>query len=526
MSRPLIVMLGDQLTRDLPVLEGAPNEAVVALMELEQEGRYVPHHPQKIAFLLSAMRHFADELEKAGFCVHYSDLDDTENSHDLIDEAERLAALYQCDEIRITYPGEWRLFEAISKRRGPLRWHMVADDRFFCDFQAFAHWASGRQRFRMEHFYRWMRRETGLLMNEAGEPLGEKWNFDHDNREPLPNDFDPPAPVTHRPDATTREVLALVEKRFGSHFGTLEGFDWAVTRRQALADLRHFISDALPRFGDYQDAISDDHAFLYHSRLSGSLNAGLLRPMEVCRAAEKAWYDGKAPLNCVEGFIRQILGWREFVRGIYWHNMPDYKKQNHLGADRDLPAFYWSGETEMRCLRRAIEMTRDNAYAHHIQRLMVTGNFALLCGVKPEALCDWYLSVYIDAYEWVELPNTLGMVLYADGGYMGSKPYCASGKYINRMSDHCQKCRYDVKKSTGENACPFNSLYWYFLERNEKQLAGNQRMKLIYGSLNKMQEEKRRALREQAITFLDSLAYEPAWGRGAHLAGYHRQQEK
>ncbi|WP_457808389.1 cryptochrome/photolyase family protein [Kushneria sp. EE4] len=521
MSCPLIVILGDQLTDDLPVLTGAPADAVVALFEVEEEGRYVPHHPQKIAFLFSAMRHFAETLRGQGRQVHYTCLDDGDNTHDLIDEAERVARLYDCDEIRVTYPGEWRLFDRIQKRRhGVLAWHMVHDDRFFCTRESFHQWAQGRQRFRMEHFYRWMRRETGLLMDENGKPQGDQWNFDHDNRKPLPDHIDFPATPQHKPDAITRKVLALVETHFGQHFGSLEGFNWPVTRRQALNDLTHFIEHALPFFGDYQDAISDRHPFLYHARLSGALNAGLLRPLEVCQAAEKAWQDGSVPLNCAEGFIRQILGWREYVRGIYWLNMPEYKQRNALKADRDLPAFYWSGDTDMRCIRRAIEMTRDNAYAHHIQRLMVTGNFALLCGVRPEALCDWYLAVYIDAYEWVELPNTLGMVLYADGGYLGSKPYCASGKYIDRMSDHCQHCRYDVKKSLGEDACPFNSLYWYFLERHEKQLAGNQRMKLIYGSLNKMADDKRQALREQAIRFLDQLDYEPAYGQGDHLAGY------
>lgn len=521
MSCPLIVILGDQLTPDLPVLEGAPDNAVVALFEVEEEGRYVPHHPQKIAFLFSAMRHFARELRQQGRQVHYTCLDDDDNTQDLISEAERVAKLYGCDEIRVTSPGEWRLLERIRKRpRSPLPWYRVHDDRFLCTLEDFNQWAQGRQRFRMEHFYRWMRRETGLLMNEQNQPEGEQWNFDHDNRKPLPDRLDPPETPQHTPDDITREVLTLVDTHFGQHFGALEGFNWPVTRRQALNDLEHFIKHALPFFGDYQDAISDQHPFLYHARLSGALNAGLLRPLEVCRAAEKAWRDGRVPLNCAEGFIRQILGWREYVRGIYWLNMPEYKQHNALKADRDLPAFYWSGETDMRCMRRAIEMTRDNAYAHHIQRLMVTGNFALLCGVRPEALCDWYLAVYIDAYEWVELPNTLGMVLYADGGYLGSKPYCASGKYIDRMSDHCQHCRYDVKKSLGEDACPFNSLYWYFLERHEQQLAGNQRMKLIYGSLNKMKSDKRQALREKAIHFLDQLDYEPGYGRGDHRAGY------
>ena len=323
-------------------------------------------------------------------------------------------------------------------------------------------------------------------------------------------------------DATTQAVAELVTTHFGEHFGTLDGFNWAVTRRQALGDLRHFIAHALVDFGTYQDAISDREPLLYHSRLAAAMNIGLLSPQEVCEAVETAWQAGRAPINAAEGFIRQILGWREYVRGIYWQRMPGYKQENRLNARRGLPAFYWHGDTDLRCLQRAIEMTRDNAYAHHIQRLMVTGNFALLCGVSPAALCDWYLAVYADAFEWVELPNTLGMTLYADGGYLGSKPYCASGKYIDRMSDHCRHCRYDVKQVTGDDACPFNSLYWHFLERHRERLKGNQRMKLIYGSWDKMAQSRREAILTQANAFLDRLDTEPPYGRGEHAEGYRR----
>ncbi|RKR06621.1 deoxyribodipyrimidine photolyase-related protein [Kushneria sinocarnis] len=520
MSRPLILILSDQLSTDLPLLRNPPDDAVVALCEVAGEGRYVPHHPQKIALLFSAMRHFADGLRQRGFEVHYSRLEDEDNYHDLLDEAERLARLYHCSEIRVIRPGDWRLYERMTRRRrGRPAWQLVEDDRFFCSPDGFADWAGNRRQLRMEHFYRLMRRESGLLM-DGDEPAGGQWNFDHDNREPLPDRLDIPAPPRHQPDDTTREVLELVERHFGDHFGSLEGFNWPVTRRQALSDLRHFINHLLADFGCYQDAISDQEPFLFHSRLSVSLNTGLLSPREVCDAAERAWREERAPINAVEGFIRQILGWREFVRGVYWLRMPAYKRENRLQAERGLPDFYWSGETEMRCLNRAITMTRDHAYAHHIQRLMVTGNFALLCGVKPEALCDWYLAVYADAHEWVELPNTLGMVLHADGGYLGSKPYCASGKYINRMSDHCRHCRYDVKSTTGDNACPFNSLYWDFLERHERELAGNHRMKLIYGSLHRMSDERRRAQRDKARQVLEAIRFEPAYGREDHLAGY------
>ncbi|MCW4149468.1 cryptochrome/photolyase family protein [Halomonas sp. 18H] len=520
MTRPLILIAGDQLTTDLAVLSQAPSDAVIALCEVAGEGRYVPHHPQKIALIFAAMRHFAAQLRQQEIRVHYSALDDPDNTQALIPEAERIASLYQCGEIRVTRPGEWRLWEAMQQRaKAALPWVVLEDERFFSTPQDFSDWAAGRKSLRMEYFYRMMRKRTGLLM-EGAEPAGGKWNYDADNREPVPDHLDLPDPPEHRHDATTREVLELVETHFGEHFGRLEGFQWPVTRRQALVDLRHFIDKLLPDFGRYQDAISDDQPFLFHSRLSASLNIGLLSPREVCESAEAAYYQGAAPLNAVEGFIRQILGWREYVRGLYWTRMPSYKQSNTLHAERGLPDFYWTGDTDMRCLSRAIRMTHDNAYAHHIQRLMVTGNFALLCGVAPSALCDWYLAVYADACEWVELPNTLGMVLHADGGLMGSKPYCASGKYINRMSDHCAQCRYDPGKTLGEDACPLNSLYWHFLERNRHVLADNHRMKPIYGNLARMSSEKRDALRDQAEDFLENLKTEAAYGQGTHRQAY------
>ncbi|MEQ7869688.1 cryptochrome/photolyase family protein [Chromohalobacter salexigens] len=522
MSKSLRLVLGDQLSLMLPTLQDAPPGATVALCEVDEEGRYVPHHPQKIAMMLAAMRHFAAELRQRGYRVHYSTLDDPDNRHSLIAEAERLAKRHGCDEIHVTRPGEWRLLKAMEARqtqdRTP-RWRIVEDTRFFCSHRDFDAWMEGRKRPRMEDFYRMLRRRTGLLM-DGNAPVGGQWNFDHDNRAPIDDAPSPPSPPRHRQDAVTREVLALVEKRFADHVGRLEGFNWPVTRRQALADLRHFVARALPAFGTYQDAISDTAPYLFHSRLSAALNIGLLSPGEVCEAAQDAWQGGEAPLNAVEGFIRQILGWREYVRGIYWHRMPAYKRENQLGATRGLPRCYWDGDTDLRCLQRAIEMTHDNAYAHHIQRLMVTGNFALLCDVRPAALCDWYLAVYADACEWVELPNTLGMVLHADGGYLGSKPYCASGKYIDRMSDHCAQCRYDPRQSVGENACPFNALYWRFLERHADQLADNPRMRVIYGTLDKMSAHKRQALRQQADTFLDSLTWTPPYGQGQHASDY------
>ncbi|WP_252107244.1 MULTISPECIES: cryptochrome/photolyase family protein [unclassified Halomonas] len=520
MSKPLLLVFGDQLSLSLPLLQNAPDNAVVALCEVKEEARYVPHHIHKIGLFLAAMRHFAKALEEKGFQVAYSRLDDEQNTHSLLDEAERLARAHGCDEIHATRPGEWRLWEAMQDRQNAkLPWLLGEDTRFFTTPDEFAEWIRGRKQPRMEYFYREQRKRTGLLM-EDGEPAGGQWNFDHDNREPLKGQKSFPTLPQHGQDEITKEALADAARHFSDHMGSIDNFNLPVTRRQALADIKHFIDEALPDFGRYQDAISDSDPLLYHSRLSAAMNIGLLSPLEVCEAAEKSYVEGNAPINAVEGFIRQILGWREYVRGLYWTQMPGYKRENRLNFRRELPDFYWNAQTDMRCMNRAIQMTIDNAYAHHIQRLMVTGNFALLCGVKPEALCDWYLAVYADASEWVELPNTLGMVLHADGGLMGSKPYCASGKYIDRMSDHCANCRYSPKQMTGTHACPFNSLYWHFLEQNAKRLSQNPRMKLIYGSLNKMGDEKRDAIRQQAESFLRKLSVSQGYGQKHHTQGY------
>ncbi|WP_404375346.1 cryptochrome/photolyase family protein [Vreelandella aquamarina] len=530
MSKPLLLVLGDQLTLSLPTLRNAPANAVVALCEVAEEARYVPHHLHKIGLFMAAMRHFAATLRDQGYLVHYSRISDADNTHSLIEEAERLGKQYGCDEIRVTRPGEWRLWSAMQQRQvqrhhaNALPWQLIEDDRFFTTPDDFATWAKGRKQLRLEYFYREQRKRTALLM-EGDTPVGGQWNYDHDNREPIQSTLSFPPLPNHEQDSVTREALDDATHYFDNHIGSIDTFNLPVTRRQALDDLHHFIEHGLADFGRYQDAISDSEPYLYHSRLSAAMNIGLLSPVEVCEAAEAHYHAGKAPINAVEGFIRQILGWREYVRGLYWTQMPSYKQENRLRFTRELPAFYWDADTDMRCLQRAIQMTIDNSYAHHIQRLMVTGNFALLCGVKPEALCDWYLAVYADACEWVELPNTLGMVLHADGGLMGSKPYCASGKYIDKMSDHCQHCRYSPKQMTGPKACPFNSLYWHFLETHAEQLNRNPRMKLIYGSLSRMKGEKRDAIRQQAEQFLAKLPTSASYGQPAHTQGYARPSQ-
>ena len=501
-------ILGDQLSPGIAALRDADPAADVVLMaEVREEAAYVPHHPMKIAFLFSAMRHFAEELRARGFTVDYIAYDDPANAGSLSGEVARAVRRHRAGAVVTTFPGEFRVLEAMQD------WEALCavpveirdDDRFFCSPARFRAWAGQKRQLRMEFFYREMRRETGLLMQAHGAPQGGLWNFDAENRKPLPERIGLPPAFSVPPDAITREVLALVARHFPENFGTLAGFDYAVTAEQAEAALGHFIRHGLPSFGDYQDAMRQGQDQLFHSLLSPYLNAGLLDPRAVCAAAEAAYRRGEAPLNAVEGFIRQILGWREYVRGIYWLKMPDYPRSNTFGADRPLPALYWGGETEMNCLRQCVDQTRRRAHAHHIQRLMVLGNFALLIGARPSEVAEWYLAVYLDAYEWVELPNVHGMVLHADGGFLGSKPYAASGKYIDRMSDYCRHCRFDVKESLGARACPFNALYWNFLITHEKRLAGNQRMRMIYASLARMSAEKRAGIVAQAQAFLSSL---------------------
>jgi deoxyribodipyrimidine photolyase-related protein len=379
-------------------------------------------------------------------------------------------------EVLATKPGEWRLVRALQDLPLPVR--LLEDDRFLCSEAEFAAWADGRKQLRMEWFYRDMRRKTGLLM-EGGAPAGGQWNFDHDNRKPAKADLLRPRPRDFAADPVVEEVLDLVEKRF-SHFGRLRPFRWATDRAGALAALEEFVARRLPRFGEEQDAMLAGEPYLSHALISPYLNLGLLGPLEVCRAVEAAWRAGRVPLAAAEGFIRQIIGWREYVRGIWGLRGPDYLEGSALGHSRALPAVYWGGETRMACMAATIGQTRDLAYAHHIQRLMVTGNFALLAGVDPAEVHEWYLSVYIDAFEWVEAPNTLGMSQFADGGLLGSKPYVSSGAYIDRMSDYCGACHYRVKEKTGERACPFNLLYWHFLTRHRDRFRANPRMAQMY----------------------------------------------
>jgi deoxyribodipyrimidine photolyase-related protein len=503
----LRLVLGDQLSGSISSLRDLdPARDVVLLVEVAEETTYVRHHKQKIALILAAMRHFSAGLAGEGIRVDHVRLDAPENTGSFRGEVTRAVARHSVTRLVVTEPGEWRV------RSDMERWETEAgvpieireDTRFVCSHARFGAWAAGKKQLRMEFFYREMRRLTGYLM-DGDEPAGGQWNFDHDNREALPAHVHAPARPGFAPDPVTREVLDLVARRFPDHFGDLEPFRWAATREGALAALHAFVADGLPSFGAYQDAMKTGEPFLFHALLSPYLNIGLLDPREVCEAALAAYDKGDAPIASVEGFVRQIIGWREYVRGIYWLKMPAYVDTNALQAARKLPWFYWSGETQMNCLRQCIRDTRRNAYAHHIQRLMVTGNFALLAGIAPAEVEEWYLVVYADAFDWVELPNVHGMVLFADGGLLASKPYAASGAYIDRMSDYCAECAYDVREKLGPKACPFNILYWAFLMRNEPYLAKNPRMAMPYRTLAKMPAERRERIAREAKEFLDGL---------------------
>jgi deoxyribodipyrimidine photolyase-related protein len=503
----LRLVLADQLTRGVAALRDIDKAADTVLMaEVHDEATYVRHHKQKIAFLFAAMRHFAEELRAEGIEVRYVRLDGNDNTGSLGGEVERALDDGDHDGLVCTACGEYRLAEEMAgwAERFGIPVEIREDDRFLCSLDAFEEWASDRKTLTMEYFYREMRRKTGLLM-DGDEPAGGEWNFDQENRKKLPDDYAPPQIELPQADEITCDVIEMVEARFGDHFGTLDRFIYGVTRKDAVTAMERFMADSLPKFGDYQDAMATGEDFVNHSLLSAYMNAGLLTPREVCDAAEKAYKDGDVPINAAEGFIRQILGWREFVRGVYWLKMPEYKKRNALGAKRSLPDFYWTGETDMHCIAEVVRNTRDHAYAHHVQRLMVTGNFALLAGVSPDEINEWYLIVYADAYEWVQLPNTHGMAIFADGGILGTKPYAASGAYINRMSDYCKSCRYAVTRKLGENACPFNYLYWNFIMEHEDRLKGNHRMGMIYRNLERKDAKERKAIASQSKAFLDEV---------------------
>ena len=508
--RHLLIVLGDQLAEqpDHPVLRDCdPRQDLAWMCEAADEATHVSSHKARIVLFLSAMRHARDRFQRAGLRLRYLALDQHEHPS-LADALRADLSHLKPQRVRMTQPGEERVLSALTRvcNDAGIPLDIVEDDHFLCSGAAFDQWARGRKELRQDNFYRWMRKRDDILIDD-GEPAGGAWSFDKANRKafkkqgpgmvPVPKDFPP--------DSITRQVIELVERRFAQAPGRLDRFDCPVTPEQARAALDDFIANRLAAFGPYQDAMWTGQPFLYHARLSSALNLKLIDPRRVISAAIDAYRDGQAPIESVEGFVRQIIGWREYVRGIYWREMPGYLGRNALDAHQDLPAFYWSAETDAACLRTAIGQVLEHGYGHHIQRLMVTGLFALLLGVQPRQVHEWYLAMYVDAVEWVEAPNTLGMSQYADGGLLASKPYAASGAYIQRMSNYCDHCRFDPKQAVGERACPFTTLFWDFLARHRERFANHPRTALMWRNLDRKDADEVKAIRQQAAALRDAL---------------------
>lgn len=497
-GRQAALVLGDQLWLGNPALAGKqPADTTVFMVESLDESRVVWVHKARAVVFLSAMRHFADTLKQAGFNVVYSDLQATGTSS-LTERALALATEHGFEQLDVCEPGEWRLEQSLiaqAKACG-LKLRLLEDTHFICSRAQFAAWASKYKQLRMEYFYREMRKRTGVLM-QGDQPEGGQWNYDADNRSAFPKTGPGTIapPLQFQPDQLTRAVMADVDNLLSDNPGELAHFVWPVTREQALQALQHFIDHRFARFGTYQDAMWTDTPFGWHSLVSSAINLHLLDPREVIEQAENAYKNGLVDLASCEGFIRQVLGWREFMRGVYWLDMPAMRQANHLDATHELPAWFWTGKTKMACLADSIGQTMKYGYAHHIQRLMVIGNFALLAGLSPQQVEDWFLAVYVDAVEWVELPNVAGMALFANGGRFTSKPYISSGAYIKRMSNYCQGCAYNPAEKTGDNACPFTTLYWGFLDKHEDMLAANPRTALMAKNIARMDAQGRQAVR-------------------------------
>jgi len=499
--RCLRLVLGDQLSRRNPVLGDIDaTQDLIWLCEAAHEATQVPSHKARIVLFLLAMRHFAEALRAEGLPVRYLALD----AHDHAKLEDALAAdlgRLRPARVCVTQPGEYRLLAALQntcERQGvPLE--VLDDDHFLCPRADFERWADGRKTLHLEHFYRWLRKRDDVLM-DGNEPAGGTWNYDKANRKPFGKQGPGliPEPLTFAPDAITAAVIELVESRFPQAPGRLDRFDWPVTAEQAQAALDDFIDHRLAVFGPYQDALWIGEPYLYHARLSAALNLKLLDPRPLIEQAVAAYQAGRAPIASVEGLVRQVLGWREYVRGIYWREMPGYLEQNALAAEQRLPAWYWTGATDALCLHSTVAQILEHGYAHHIQRLMITGLYALLLGVRPQEVHRWYLAMFVDAVEWVEAPNTLGMSQFADGGLLASKPYAASGAYIQRMSNYCDQCRFDPKQAIGETACPFTTLFWDFLARHKARFARHPRTALMWRNLERLDPDRLAAIREHA----------------------------
>ncbi len=500
------LILGDQLNECHSWFHSVNDEIVYTLMEVRSESDVVTHHIQKICGLFAAMRQFAQRLIEDGHRVHYISINDPSNEQTFSRNLTQLMSLYDAECIEYQEPDDYRLDKELRDLGNSYDVSMKSSEHFITDRYDLKDFFSGKKSIIMESFYRDLRKKTGILMN-GEKPLGDKWNYDKENRKKLPKNFTCPPPYECISDV--REIYDEIQKANLAYIGHIipERFIWPLNRKESLEMLDDFIIRHLSTFGDYQDAMDESYWSISHSRLSFSLNTKMISPLEVIKRVEQTYMDNpeQFALNQIEGFIRQILGWREFMRGIYWMEMPHYKNLNALDANRKLPDYFWTGKTKMNCMKHAINQSLDHAYAHHIQRLMVTGNFCMMAGISPDEVDQWYLGIYIDAFEWVEITNTRGMSQFADGGIVATKPYCSSSNYINKMSNYCKGCHYDQKDKYGDNACPFNPLYWHFLEHNRSKFQKNQRMSMIYRIWDKFDEHVKANYINKAKSYLNDL---------------------
>lgn len=507
--KPILrLILGDQLNIEHSWFIKPADEAVYLMMEVREEATYARHHIQKVVAFFVAMREFAAELEQKGFKVIYRSLDDKHNLQSLSANVEQLVGSGSYSAFEYQLPDEYRVDQALSELASRLSvpTRVTDSEHFLTERDVLSRMFRARKRYVMEPFYREVRKQYDILL-EDGEPVGGQWNYDAENRNRLPDSVVPPEPLTFNRDV--RDIVNLLERAKIPTLGTLDpkNFSWPVTRHEALQTLEYFCKHCLPHFGTYQDAMHTSHRFLFHSRLSFSMNVKLLSPLEVIQRSIKEWQKRhkEITISQIEGFVRQIAGWREFMRAIYWHHMPEYKELNYFEHTRPLPGYFWNANTKMNCVKHAVQQSLEDAYAHHIQRLMVTGNFTLLTGIDPALVDEWYLGIYADALEWVQLPNTHGMSQFADGGIVATKPYVSSGNYINKMSNYCSGCFYNQKIRTGERACPFNSLYWDFMRRNRARLEGNPRIGMVYRTFDKLSSSEKKAIETQAAYYLKTI---------------------
>lgn len=500
------LILGDQLNLQHSWFNAVDENILYVLMEVKPESEYVTHHIQKIVGIFQAMRHFAQSLEDKGHRVRYYRINDKLNLQSFSKNISELSKEIAADKIEYQEPDEYRLDQQLKTEFEELdvQVQCVGSEHFFTGRYELKEMFKDKKSYLMETFYRNMRKTHKVLM-DGDQPVTGKWNYDKENRKKLPKRHNVPTPYTLKHNV--EEILADIEAADIQFIGEIDpkGFIWPKSSDEARDVLDYFINTLFSSFGTYQDAMSDKEWSLYHSRISFAMNVKMISPRDVVSKAEEYWCQNpnEISISQAEGFIRQILGWREYMRGIYWAHMPDYSELNYFGHKRQLPHYYWDADTKMNCMHKAISQSLQYSYAHHIQRLMITGNFALLAGIDPDEVDEWYLGIYIDAFDWVEITNTRGMSQFADGGIVGTKPYTSSASYIHKMGDHCSNCHYDHKKKIGDGACPFNSLYWYFLEVNRELLSANPRMTMMYRVLDKMSQKDE--IIAQGQTYLDQI---------------------